>query len=38
MVSSVPTLNKYPIPKIYDPFSILVGGKDFSKIDLSQTY
>jgi len=37
-VNLVSTLDKYPIPKVEDLFSTLVGGKVFSKIDLSQAY
>ena len=37
-VNPVSKLNKYPIPKVEDLFATLVGGKVFSKIDLSQAY
>ena len=38
MVNKVAKLERYPIPKIEDLFSSLVGGKYFTKLDLSQAY
>lgn len=32
------TINKYPIPRIGELFTSLVGGKAFSKLDLSHAY
>ena len=37
-VNRVAKLDRYPIPKIYDLFSNLAGGKYFTKLDLSQAY
>ena len=37
-VNPVSKLDKYPIPKVADPFSCLSKGKLFTKLDLSQAY
>ena len=37
-VNPVIEVEKYPIPKVEDLPTVLVGGKKFSKIDLSQAY
>ena len=37
-VNPVIEVEKYPIPKVEDLLTVLVGGKKFSKIDLSQAY
>ena len=37
-VNRVAKLDRYPIPKVYDLFSNLSGGKYFTKLDLSQAY
>ena len=37
-VNPVSTLDKYRIPKVEDLFSILAGGKIFSKIVLNHAY
>ena len=37
-VNRVAKLDRYPIPKVYDLFSNLAGGKYFTKLDLSQAY
>lgn len=37
-VNPVAKLDRYPIPKIEDLFAKLVGGRLFTKIDLSQAY
>lgn len=37
-VNQAPKLDSYPIPKIKDLFATLAGGKNFSKLDMSQSY
>ena len=37
-VNRVAKLDRYPIPKVYDLFLNLAGGKYFTKLDLSQAY
>ena len=37
-VNPVIEVEKRPIPKVEDLLTVLVGGKKFSKIDLSQVY
>ena len=37
-VNRVAKLDRYPIPKVYDLFSSLAGGRYFTKLDLSQAY
>ena len=37
-INPVSKLNRYPIPRIEDTFTMLEGGKVFTKLDLSQAY
>ncbi|XP_061164934.1 uncharacterized protein K02A2.6-like [Saccostrea echinata] len=37
-VNPVMCVDKYPLPKIEDIFATLAGGKNFSKLDLTQAY